>query len=76
MYGLFLYLLTYLIDKLRLKIYFLKGEVHLVVFIHVRPIFIFANVFDRQITFENILPQRREVVVSGDGNYFYRANAH
>ena len=26
MCGLFLYLLTYLIDKLRLKIYFLKGE--------------------------------------------------
>ena len=25
MYSLFLYLLTYLIDKLRLKIYFLKG---------------------------------------------------
>ena len=26
MYGLFLYLQTYLIDKLRLKIYLLKGE--------------------------------------------------
>ena len=26
MYGLFLHLLKYLIDKLRLKIYFLKGE--------------------------------------------------
>ena len=38
--------------------------------------FILSNVFDRQITFENILPQRREVVVSGDGNYFYRVNAH
>ena len=26
MHGLFLYFLTYLIDKLRFKIYFLKGE--------------------------------------------------
>ena len=42
MYSLFLYLLTYLIDKLR----------------------------------RLILPQRREVVVSGNGNYFYQADAH
>ena len=26
--------------------------------------------------FENIILQRREVVVSGDGNLFYRADAH
>ena len=32
------------------------------------------NVFNKQImTFENILPLRREVVVHRDGNYFYRA---
>ena len=34
------------------------------------------NVFNEQITtFENIPPLRREVVVHGDGNYFYRAVA-
>ena len=35
-----------------------------------------VNVFNEQITtFENIPPLRREVVVHGDGNYFYRAVA-
>ena len=35
-----------------------------------------VNVLNRQITtFENIPPLRREVVVHGDGNYFYRAVA-
>ena len=35
-----------------------------------------VNVLNRQITtFENIPPLRREVVVHGDGNYFYRAFA-
>ena len=35
------------------------------------------NVFNEQITtFENIPSLRREVVVLGDGNYFYRAVAH
>ena len=34
------------------------------------------NVFNEQITtFENIPPLRREVVVHGDGNYFYQAVA-
>ena len=34
------------------------------------------NVFNEQITtFENIPPLSREVVVHGDGNYFYRAVA-
>ena len=34
------------------------------------------SVFNEQITtFENIPPLRREVVVHGDGNYFYRAVA-
>ena len=35
-----------------------------------------VNVFNKQITtIENIPPQRREVIVSGDGNYFNRAVA-
>ena len=35
-----------------------------------------VNVLNTQITtFENIPPLRREVVVHGDGNYFYRAVA-
>ena len=34
------------------------------------------NVFDVQIaTFKNIPPLSKEVVVHGDGNYFYRAVA-
>ena len=32
------------------------------------------NVFNEQImTFENIPPLRREVIVHGNGNYFYQA---
>ena len=43
---------------------------------YVQPIFILVNVSDKQITTsENITPRRREVVVSGDGNLFYRAVA-
>ena len=42
----------------------------------VQLIFILVNVSDKQITTpENITPRRREVVVSGDGNLFYRAVA-
>ena len=40
----------------------------------VQPILILANVFYTQIMASRILnPQRREVVVRGDGNCFYRA---
>ena len=40
----------------------------------VLPVFILDNVINKQLTTsENIPPQRREVVVSVDGNYFYRA---
>ena len=36
---------------------------------YVQPIFILVNVSNKQITTsENISPQRREVVVNGDGN--------
>ena len=43
---------------------------------YVQPIFILVNVSDKQITTsENITPRRREVVVSRDGNLFYRAVA-
>ena len=42
----------------------------------VQLIFILVNVSDKQITTsENLTPRRREVVVSGDGNLFYRAVA-
>ena len=40
---------------------------------HVQPKFIPVNVLNIQITTsKNIPPHRREVSVSGDGNYFYR----
>ena len=43
---------------------------------HVLSILILVNVLHKQITLsENIPPQRREVVVCGDGNRFYRAVA-
>ena len=43
---------------------------------HVLSILILVNVLHKQITLsENIPPQRREVVVCGDGNLFYRAVA-
>ena len=46
------------------------------IYIYVQPVFALFKVFNKQITtFENITPQRREVVVSGDGYYFYRAVA-
>ena len=42
----------------------------------VQLIFVLVNESDKQITTsENITPRRREVVVSGDGNLFYRAVA-
>ena len=40
---------------------------------YVQPKFIPVNVLNIQITTsKNIPPHRREVFVSGDGNYFYR----
>ena len=43
---------------------------------YVQPVFILVNVLNKQIAMsENMPPQRREVVVSGDENYFYRAVA-
>ena len=41
------------------------------------PVFILFNVFHEQIkTFEILPPKIRDVVVSGDGYYFYRDVAH
>ena len=45
-------------------------------FIYEQLVFMFFNVFNEQImTFENIPPSRREVVVHRDENYFHRAVA-
>ena len=46
------------------------------VFLQVQPVFVLVNVLNKQIAMsENVPPHRREVVVSGDENYFYRAVA-
>ena len=48
----------------------------LVVLRCVQPVFILIDVYNKQITVaENIRPQRREDIVSGDRSYFYRAVA-
>ena len=45
-------------------------------YLYMMPVFMLVNVFNEQITmFENIPLLRREVVVHGDGKYFYRAVA-
>ena len=42
----------------------------------VQPVLVLVNVFDKQITAaENVCPQRREVIINGNGNCFHRAVA-
>ena len=42
----------------------------------VQPVLVLVNVFDKQITAaENVCPQRREVIINGNGNCFHRTVA-